>query len=162
VPWRARGTTAALGLMKRTLLIILLLVISPVIVAADLLSPEGTVDFYLEAQKQKNMVQMSQVRDLELQARELLRLQGTGIEPSVDLVRTTAGDLERRFRTPSRITLRPRSCHTGAPHYESKESASVPVFCSRELGESMSESSAFMVRVAKTPRGWRICGRCCR
>ena len=140
----------------QTLAIALLVVGTPVVVAADLASPEGTVDFYLEARKHNSLEEMAKVRDFELQARELLLSRSTSLEPSTDLVRATAKDLEQSFRIPSRTTLPARSCHTGAAHYQSSGIASVPVFCERELGANISESAAFMVRVIKTPRGWRI------
>jgi hypothetical protein len=112
-----------------------LLLVTAVVVAADLRSPEGTVDFYLEAQKQNKVEEMAQVRDFEAQARETLRSNGgASIEPSEESVRTAAKDLEKSFRMASRVTLPVRSCYTGAAHYESDAIARVPVFCERENG----------------------------
>src|SRR5262245_5742312 len=133
--------------MKHVFSIAVLLVAARVVVAADLASPEGTVDFYLESRKENRPEEMAQVRDFELQARELLRSRDPNVEPSKDLVRATANDLERSFRRPSTTTLPARSCHTGAAHYQSDEIARVPVFCERALGKDMTESSASMVLV---------------
>ena len=142
--------------MKRQGIPILFLWMVASAAAGDLTTPEGTVDFYLEAQEQMKVEEMAKVRDFEEQARELLMMVASAAPPSRDAVRDAAKELEREFRAPRKVSLPARSCRTGVAAMESSSVARVPVFCSRALGADMPENSAFTVRVSKTPHGWRI------